>query len=59
MMAMEYMEFKDLRGVLRACKTNRIPLRIHELLYFAVQLTSACVYLSEVRIYSMINLNFC
>ena len=48
MLAMEFMENKDLRSVLRTCKNRSAPLRLQEMLHFAVQMTAACVYLSEV-----------
>ena len=46
----EYMQYKDIGGVLRACKISGVELRMNELLYFPVQIVEGCNYLVEVSL---------
>ena len=48
LLVLEYLKYKDLGSVLRACKKARVQLRIHEMINFAVQISAGCAYLEKV-----------
>ena len=50
LLIVEYMEYKDLAGVIRNIKKLSLPVRINELLVFPVQIAAGGAYLAEVRV---------
>lgn len=45
----EFLKYKDLRNLLRSCRTKHISLRLHEMLHLTVQMAKGCAFLIEVR----------